>query len=106
MIPVSTALAVLGQTFYALTGSFLLSLWFRRDRRRSGLHYLALAILLLGLAAFGSLLGFFVWEDRDAVVRIIDFFLPAVVLPWMALLVCGSAIVLTGLLDRWQPSRR
>lgn len=105
MVPVSAAKAVAAQTIYVLAGSFLLSLWLRRERRGSRKHHLTLAVLLLGLAAFGTSLGFLVWEDRDAIVRIIDFFLPAVVLPWMALLVCGSALVLADLLDRWLQAR-
>ena len=100
VIPTSTAWAVIAQAMYVLAGSFFLALWAGRERRLSRLHHLVLAVLLLGLAAFGSSLGFLVWEDREAVVRVIDFFLTAAVRPWMALLVCGSAAALAGLLDQ------
>lgn len=105
LIPVSAAQAVVAQTMYVLLGSFFLSLWIGRERRGSRIHHLALALLLLGLAAFGSLLGFLVWEERAAVVRVIDFFLTALVRPWLALLVCGSAVAVADLVDRWQGGR-
>lgn len=98
----STAQAVAAQTIYVLVGSFFLGLWLWRERHPSQRYHLALAVLLLGLAAFGTSLGFLVWEDREAIVRIINLFLTAVVRPWLALLVCGSAMILAGLLDHWQ----
>jgi len=100
LIPMSAVRAVIAQTMYVLAGSFFLALWFGRERRLSRIHHLVLAVLLLGLAAFGSSVGYLVWEDREAVVRIINVFLTAVVRPWLALLVCGSAVVVAGLLDR------
>jgi hypothetical protein len=100
MIPISAAKAVIAQTIYVLAGSFFFALWLGRGRRLSQLHHLVLALLLLGLAAFGASVGFLVWEDRDAAIRIINVFLTAVVRPWMAVLVCGAGLVLAGLLDR------
>jgi hypothetical protein len=94
--------ALFSQAMYVLYGSFFLSLWLWRGRRRSQRHHLELGALLLGLAAFGSLLGFFVWEDREMAVRIINFFLPAVIQPWVALVLCGSSMLLAGLHDHWQ----
>jgi len=61
---------------YALCGSFFLGLWLLRQRRLSQSYHLALGALLLGLAA-----------------------LPGVSPLWVALLLCGSSLVLAGLLD-------
>jgi hypothetical protein len=61
-----------------------------------------LAALLLGLAVFGTFLGYLIGEDREAMVWIINFFLPVVVQPWVTLLVCGTAMVLAGVLDHRQ----
>lgn len=63
----------------ALCGAFCLAVWLARQRRLSQGHHLALGILLLGLAA-----------------------LPAAVPLWVTLLLCGSALVLAGLLDHRQ----
>jgi hypothetical protein len=101
MISPSTAKAVLGQMMYALHGALFLGLWFWRGRRWSQSHYLVLGILLLGLSAFGTFLGYLVWQDGE-IVRILNLFLPAVVHLWVALLLCGASMTLTGLLDHWQ----
>jgi hypothetical protein len=98
----STVRAVGGQMALALCGSFFLGMWLWRERRRSQRHYLELGILLLGLSAFGTCLGYVVWEDRELAVRIINFILPALVHPWVALLHCGAAMILAGLIDHWQ----
>ncbi|HEV2854028.1 MAG TPA: hypothetical protein VHC97_14615 [Thermoanaerobaculia bacterium] len=79
-----------------------LGVWLRRERRLSQRHYLALGAVLMGLAALGAFLGYLVDEDAENAVRIINFVLPVVVRPWMALLVCGASTVLAGLLDHWQ----
>lgn len=102
MISPSTAKAVLGQMAFALFGAFFLGVWLWRGRRLSQSYHLALGIALLALAAFGTCLGYLVWEDRDAARFVIDLFLPALVHPWMALLLCGSSMILAGLLDHWQ----
>jgi hypothetical protein len=98
----STVRAVGGQMALALCGSFLLGLWLWRERRQSQRHLLALGALLLGLSVFGTCLVYFVWEDRELPVRIINLILPALVHPWVALLFCGAAMVLAGLIDHWQ----
>jgi len=64
---------------YALCGSLFLGLWLLRQRRLSQSHHLALGALLLGLAA-----------------------LPVAAPLWVALLLCGSAMVLAGFLDHRQ----
>ena len=102
MISPSTAKAVLGQMAFALYGAFFLGLWLWRGRRPSQNYHLALGVVLLALSAFGTCLGYLVWEDRDVARFIIDAFLPALVHPWVALLLCGSSMILAGLLDHWQ----
>ena len=102
MISPSTAKAVLGQMAFALYGAFFLGLWLWRGRRPSQGYHLALGIALLALSVFGTCLGYLVWEDRDAARFVIDHFLPALVHPWVALLLCGSLTILVGLFDHWQ----
>lgn len=97
----STVKAVLAQAMYALYGSFFLGLWLWRERRPSQSHLLALGLLLLGLAILGSCLGFFIYEG-GGLAQVIGFFVPAVVHLWLALLLCGSSMILVGLLDHWQ----
>lgn len=94
--------AVLAQAILVLQGSAFLAVWLWRERRSSQRRYLVLAAVLLGLAAFGTFLGNLVGEEREGIVRIINFFLPVVVQPWLTLLVCGSAMVFAGLLDHRQ----
>jgi hypothetical protein len=89
------------QTVYLLYGSFLLSLWFWRERRPSQGHHLALAVLLLGLSLGGLSLGFLI-PFYSQVLRMLDVLLPVLVYPGLALLLCGSAMILTGLLDHQQ----
>jgi hypothetical protein len=62
---------------YALFGTLFLSVWLLRERRLSQSYYLGLA-LLLGFSALGSA--------------------PL----WAAPLLCGSAMILAGLLDHCQ----
>jgi hypothetical protein len=93
--------AVFAQAMYVLYGSLLLGVWLWRERSRSQSHHLALAILLLGLSALGTSLGFLARQDGE-IARSIDPLLPALVYPKVALLLCGSSMVLAGLLDHWQ----
>lgn len=93
--------AISAQAICLLGGSFFLGVCLRREGRSSSC-YLGLGALLLALAALGASLGFLVGQDAEEIVRTINLFLPVVVHPWMALLVCGSSMVLTGLLDHWQ----
>jgi hypothetical protein len=99
--PSSMLRAVSAQTLYCLLGCFFLSLWLWRGHHPSQNHHLALAALLLSLAALGTSLGYLAREDA-VIAPFLDRILPALVYPGMALLVCGSALVLAGLLDHWQ----
>ena len=94
--------AVLAQTMYVLYGALLLGVWFWRGRRQSQSHHLVLGILLLGLSALGTSLGYLARPGGGAMPRIIDLSLPALVDPLMAVLLCGSSMALVGLLDHWQ----
>ena len=98
--PPSMLRAVFAQAMYALYGSFFLGFWLWRGRRRSEYH-LVFAALLLGLSALGTALGYVARADGE-ISRIFDLFLPALVYPGVAVLLCGSAMVLTGLFDHWQ----
>lgn len=93
--------AVGAQTMYVLSGSLFLGLWLWRERRGSQSHHLVLAILLLGLSAVGTSLGFLAGGNGEIAPNI-DLLLPVLVYPEMALLLCGSSMVLAGLLDHWQ----
>jgi hypothetical protein len=94
--------ALFAQVVCLLHGSFFLAMWLWRGRRSSQKRYLALGVALLGIAALGTQLGRLVAVGTEPLVRLIDFLLPAVVHPWIALFVCGSSMILTGLLDHWQ----
>jgi hypothetical protein len=93
--------AVSAQTMYVFCGALFLSVWLWRKRHASQSHHLAFAALLLGLSGLGTSLGYLARSDA-ALPRLIDLFLPALVYPGLALLLCGSSLVLTGLLDHWQ----
>jgi hypothetical protein len=85
---------------YALYGSLFLGVWLWRGHRLSQSYYLALGVLLVGLSAFGASLGFFWAAPWDQ--GIFRILLPAVAHLWVALILCGSAMILTGLLDHRQ----
>lgn len=93
--------AVVAQTMYVLYGALFLAVWLWRGRRLSQSHHLAPAVLLLGLSAFGTSLGYLARKD-GAIPPLIDSLLPALVYSGIAVLLCGSAMVLAGLLDHWQ----
>jgi hypothetical protein len=94
--------AVLAQAMYVLYGSLFLGVWLWRGRRESQSHHLVLGILLLGLSALGTSLGYLARPGGGGMPRIIDLSLPALVGPGVAVLLCGSSMVLAGLLDHWQ----
>ena len=99
--PPSMLRAVFAQMIYALYGSLFLGVWLWRDRRRSQSYLLAFAALLLGLSGLGTSLGYIARPEGE-IARMIDFFLPALVYPGVALLLCGSVMILAGLFDHWQ----
>ena len=86
------------QLLYALYGSFFLGIWFWRERRPSQSYSLVFGVLLLGCSALSASVGLILpWSPR-----IVDtFFLPLAQF-WLALLLCGSAMILAGLIDHWQ----
>jgi hypothetical protein len=94
---------VFAQTMYLLYGSLFLGIWLWRERHPSQGRHLAFAILLLGCSALGTSLGYFAGSIGEIQIpRLLDPFLPVLVYPEMALLLCGSSMILTGLLDHWQ----
>ncbi len=104
IMPPSMSRAILAQAIYLLAGCFFLTLWLWRRRHLSQSPHLALAFLLLGLAALGSTLGFHV-NAEGTIDHWLERLLPILVYPGMAALLCGGALILTGLLDHWQLAR-
>jgi len=100
-LSLSTVRAFYGQMLYALYGSFLLGLWFWRERRLGQSYLLVLGGSLLGLSALGAMLGSF-YPGAGGSLRIVAFLAPAVLHLWLALLLCGGSMILAGLLDHWQ----
>lgn len=72
------------QMLYGLCGVFFLGTWWLREQRPSQGYHLAIGLLLSALSALGP------------------WFAPAAVHFGTALLLCGSSLVLAGLLDHWQ----
>jgi hypothetical protein len=104
MIVPSAIKAFSGQMLYAFFGAFFLGMWLWRERRPSQSYHLAFGILLLGLSALGASLGF-LYRAEGEIARILSRFEPVVVHFWLALLLCGSSMILAGLLDHWQLAR-
>ncbi len=90
------------QMIYVLFGTLFFYLWFWRERRASQGYLLVLALPLLGLGAFGGSLGYFIHEERAAVVDVINALLSTVTNLWVTLLLCGLATIFSGLLDHRQ----
>jgi hypothetical protein len=88
------------QVLYALFGSLFVGVWLWRGCRLSQLYHLAFGALLLGLSAFGAILGFFLSKPWDQ--GIFNALLPLEAHLWIALLLCGSTMILAGLLDHRQ----
>jgi hypothetical protein len=91
------------QLMYLLYGSVFLGIWLRRGCRLSQSHHLILGVLLLGLATYGAALGYL--GSVPWGYRIFDALLPVAAHLWVALLLCGSTMILAGLLDHWQIAR-
>ena len=86
---------------YALLGACFLGIWLGRQGRFSQSYYLLLGLLLLGLSVLGASAGYF-YSTEGQVARGVDFLLPAVTHLWLPVLICGSAMIVAGLLDHWQ----
>jgi hypothetical protein len=96
----------LAQALYAVCGACFVGVWFWRERRLWSLYYLVLGIPLLGLAAFGACLGpamSALWHLGIAGAG--RFVLLSLAYFSLAMLLCGAAMVLAGLLDHWQITR-
>ncbi len=96
----------LAEMAYLLCGGAFVGLWFWRGRRLSQSYHLAFGALLLGLAALGAGLGLVLpvlWNL--GVARLANGFLPLVAHLSLAEIVCGTALVMAGLLDHWQIAR-
>jgi hypothetical protein len=104
IMPPSMFRAVIAQTVYLLAGCFFLTLWLWRRRDLSQSPHLILAVLLLATAALGSALGLNV-NAAGTIDPLLDRLLPALVYPRVAMLLCGGALILAGLLDHWQLAR-
>ena len=76
--------AMLIQMLYGLCGLFFLGTWWLREQRLSQSHYLAVGLVLSGIATLAP------------------WFAPGAVHLGVALLVCGSSLTLAGLLDHLQ----
>lgn len=76
--------AMLIQMLYGLCGLFFLGTWWLREHRPSQGYHLGLGLLLSALSMLGP------------------WYAPTAVHFGTALLVCGSSMVLAGLLDHWQ----
>lgn len=100
----STIRAVGGQFLYALLGASFLGIWLWRERRPSQSYYLVLGVALLGLSALGRSLGYLLGKEGGPP-PIVNLFVPAVTHLWIALLLCGTAMIVAGLLDHWQLAR-
>lgn len=72
------------QMAYGLGGVFFLGTWWLRGQRLSQGYHLGMGLLLAALSALGP------------------WFVPEAVHVRTALLLCGSSLVLAGLLDHWQ----
>ena len=93
--------AAYAQTVYALFGAFFLGLWLWRERRWTHGHLLVLAGLLLGLSVLSIALAFFAQPNGEVPAEFASI-LPALIDPRAALSLCGSSMVLAGLLDHCQ----
>jgi hypothetical protein len=93
--------AVFAQAMYAVYGSIFLGLWFWRERRASQSLHLICAVSLLALSILGTSLAYLARPD-GWLPATLDSILPALVYPGIALLLCGSSMILAGLYDHWQ----
>lgn len=85
---------------YVISGACFVGVWLWRERRLSQSYYLVLGILLLGLAALGIFLRPVLPTLRD--LGLAGLFLPMWVSLSLADLLCGTLLVVVGLLDHLQ----
>jgi hypothetical protein len=98
--------SALAELAYLVCGGAFVGLWFWRGRRLSQSYHLVLGALLLGIAALGAGLGLVLpvlWNLGIA--RLANGFLPLVAHFSLAEIVCGTALVIAGLLDHLQIAR-
>jgi len=93
--------AFLAQFLYTISGVLFLGTWMTRGGRRSQSHQLLLGLLFMVLsiagASVGALRG---WEWNAAWLARVS--LPALIQLWWAVVLCGGALVFSGLLDHGQ----
>jgi hypothetical protein len=92
------------QAMYFLFGMVFFGTWLRRERRLSQAYYLVFAILMLGLAALGSIEGLVVRSlfDREMGRAATMILVPALHDRHVSYIFYGAAMVLAGLLDHRQ----
>ncbi|HEV7517884.1 MAG TPA: hypothetical protein VGR07_16410, partial [Thermoanaerobaculia bacterium] len=97
-------LPFLVQAMYFLFGMGYLVTWLHRERRLSQAYYLVFAVLMLGLAALGSIEGLVVSTlfDREMGRVATTFLVPALHDNHVNQILFGAAMVLAGLLDHLQ----
>jgi hypothetical protein len=100
-VSLSTYKAAIGQFLYVLCGAFAVATWVARGRRLSQLHHLALGLPLLALS------GLNLWLDslvtiRPATFPLVTWAIDALVNLWVAILLCGLSLIVSGLLDHLQ----
>ncbi len=89
------------EMLYAIVGSLFFGMWLWRESRPSQGYLLALALPLLGLPALGLLLGLGA-SIPPLPLGLLGLPLLALAYMWMAQILCGSAMLLAGLLDHLQ----
>jgi hypothetical protein len=88
---------------YVVCGGIFVGIWLVRERRRSQSYYLAFAALLLGLATLGAGLGIVLPAlSTGGAARVAEYFLPFLAHYSLAELLCGTVLVIVGLLDHLQ----
>jgi hypothetical protein len=94
----SGAIVALGS--YFVFGVGFIGVWLWRERRLSQSYYLVLGVLLLGLVAIGVCLRSVLPALQD--LGLARFLLPLLVSSSLSDLLCGTLLVVAGLLDHWQ----
>ena len=92
------------QAWYYGWGTVFLALWFFRwERSPSQMYYLAIGLLLLGLAVLGTFWGLILPELRNLKIgSLLQLLPPLLAYRTWAQILCGASLVLAGLLDHLQ----